>query len=275
MGNIFADSPVCKKSSAFQQLIHYITNVNSRPDYISNIKYIIAQDNNIIKQKLPNELSALMVAVKYSNTISNNEVVKLLIDAGSDINLQNNAGCTALIFAAKYSTTSSNNETVKMLIDAGANVNLQDRTGCTALMASSYFSNTTSNDETIKILIEADSNISILNNNGHDVFTIKPSNSSKISKYYAEHLSNKVYIKTTKKINYNRVLKSINTEYINKIKFKPGNMGYIITNLSFDLKSSSPPVVYEKIIKDNIFVLDYLGINSPDNFADTITAYLV
>ena len=44
-------------------------------------------------------------------------------------NLQNNAGDTALILASWY----DNSECVKLLLEAGANVNLQNNVGSTAL----------------------------------------------------------------------------------------------------------------------------------------------
>ena len=47
----------------------------------------------------------LMTTCRYSNTNSNIETVKLLLDAGANIDLQNSNGWTALMLACRYSNT--------------------------------------------------------------------------------------------------------------------------------------------------------------------------
>ena len=58
------------------------------------------------------------------------EIVQALIDAGADVNHQNNDGHTALIRASYWGYL----EIVQTLIDAGADVNHQNQFGDTALM---------------------------------------------------------------------------------------------------------------------------------------------
>jgi ankyrin repeat protein len=58
------------------------------------------------------------------------DVIRLLIDAGADVNaVVDNCGSTLLISAS----CKSNPDVVRLLIDAGANVNLKDRDGKNAL----------------------------------------------------------------------------------------------------------------------------------------------
>ncbi|MCD4709838.1 MAG: ankyrin repeat domain-containing protein [Bacteroidales bacterium] len=57
------------------------------------------------------------------------EVARALIEAGADVNLQNNEGSTALHSAAFLCRT----EIVKMLLENGANKNLRTNVGSTAL----------------------------------------------------------------------------------------------------------------------------------------------
>ena len=57
-------------------------------------------------------------------------MVAALIDAGANVNLQDNYGYTALIWA---SFTTKTEEVITALIDAGADLNLQDNQGNTAL----------------------------------------------------------------------------------------------------------------------------------------------
>ena len=75
------------------------------------------------------------------------EIVKLLIEAGSNINKQDNFGYTALIYASIYGHI----DIVKLLIEAGVDINIQDKYGNTALMIASINGYT----EIVKLLKKA------------------------------------------------------------------------------------------------------------------------
>src|SRR5690606_12437976 len=94
-----------------------------------------------------------MHVLKINNTPI--EAIKLLIDNGANINLQNKNGKTALMIAV--ANIISHNlliEKVKLLINA--NVNLQDENGKTAL---TYALNVDSPIEVIRLLINNNANI--------------------------------------------------------------------------------------------------------------------
>src|SRR5438445_8263622 len=82
-----------------------------------------------------NSSTALMMACRYSNTDSNNDIVKLLLENGSDPNLKDDKEWTALMIACQYSNTDFNNKTVELLLKNGADVNLKEIDGWTALMS--------------------------------------------------------------------------------------------------------------------------------------------
>ncbi len=67
-----------------------------------------------------------MLAARNSRIDSSNETVKILLEHGANVNLQNKDGYTALMSAAQYSKTSSSNETVKILLEYGANKNMKN-----------------------------------------------------------------------------------------------------------------------------------------------------
>ena len=98
------------------------------------------------------------------------EVVKALIKAEADINLQDKFGRTALMYAKKggyleivrvlqeaiiEASKAGDLKRVKDLIAAGADVNLQDKNGITALI----WANVLGHLDVVKILIEAKANV--------------------------------------------------------------------------------------------------------------------
>ena len=73
--------------------------------------------------------TALMYAVRFQGHLPH---MKLLLEAGANVNAQDAHGVTALMYALKQDTLPH----MKLLLKAGANVNAQDNDGRTALMLS-------------------------------------------------------------------------------------------------------------------------------------------
>ena len=131
-----------KKSCAICRKEFKLTDIKNCCDYIN------WRDNN--------GRTALMYA---SGCKGNDKIVKLLIDAKCNVNLQNKYGRTALMSATRRSL---NHKTVKLLIDAKCNVNLQTNTGYTALLQAVQkpeHSVRELNYKTVKLLIDAGAEI--------------------------------------------------------------------------------------------------------------------
>jgi len=68
---------------------------------------------------------------------NNIELIKILVDKGANLDLQDNCGCTALAWACCYNND-KNTEIINILISpkngVGTNLDLQDICGNTALM---------------------------------------------------------------------------------------------------------------------------------------------
>ena len=70
-----------------------------------------------------------------------NEYIKFYLkDNPNEVDKMNDIGSTALIIAARKSKNDSSEETVKILLEHGANVNLQEDNGSTALMDAVMYS---------------------------------------------------------------------------------------------------------------------------------------
>lgn len=79
------------------------------------------------------------------------EIVRLLIEAGANIEVLDNDGKRPLHFAAEWGTV----KTVKALLEAGADPNVCDANGLTPLHGAAEFDSTA----TVKVLIEAGADV--------------------------------------------------------------------------------------------------------------------
>jgi len=125
---------------------------NDDNNFLNDVKNSIQQGENI-NARDKNGMTLLDSAI----TNNNQEAVKLLIEAGADINATANTGLTPLMRA------SSQPDIVRLLIDAKANLNVKDNTyGKTALMYAAGSVNT----ETLKLLLDAGADINATSNEG-------------------------------------------------------------------------------------------------------------
>jgi ankyrin repeat protein len=86
-------------------------------------------------------------ALIYASCSGHIDVVKLLIEAGADVNKKDKKNRYTVLMVA---SSAGQTEVAKLLIEAGANVNAQDNGGNTALLDASWRGET----EIVKLLIE-------------------------------------------------------------------------------------------------------------------------
>ena len=112
--------------------------------------------------------TALMYAAEKS---INPEIIRALIQAGSDVNAHDNNGSTALMFAAARNIRP---EILYALIEAGADINAQNTAGNTALILAAKFHIYHSmlegklriKSQNLQILIDAGADTTIKNSGG-------------------------------------------------------------------------------------------------------------
>lgn len=97
---------------------------------VDALKQHIAAGSNLNEPDPFGGSSPLISAAVFGKT----EAAKLLIEAGADINFQNNDGSTALISAAYFCRP----EIVKILLDKGADKAITNKYGATAYQSVSY-----------------------------------------------------------------------------------------------------------------------------------------
>ena len=90
------------------------------------------------------------------------ETTELLLDNNANVNYQNQNGETALHIASQLDRT----EIIRILVDRGANVNIPDRNGNTPLVAYTNFRNYTMSAESAEILINNGADVNYQNRNG-------------------------------------------------------------------------------------------------------------
>ena len=111
---------------------------------------------------------------------SNYHVIKMLLDAGANVNARNESGGTALMIAVSH----RHPETIRLLLNAGANVNAKDDEGHTALMSAVH----SENPETIKLLLDAGADATVQAKDGETALT------ALLSKYNFGYPRNRVPI---------------------------------------------------------------------------------
>lgn len=231
---------VCK---GFTHLMKLVLCVNKYSDAIDIIKNIIAESPEEINKRNECGQSALWLASINSSTHSNNNVIKLLIDSGANVDLPDNDGDTPLIIASEFSGSNSNNETVKILIASGANVNFINDDGYTPLISASKYDQ---NIEAIKILIAAGTNINTQCEYGYSALMVA-----------AMRKNNKI-VKTLIKLNANVSLCD--------------NDGHsaLFLYVIFDKENNINKKILETlIVKSKIF------LNVPDKFNKTVYDYYI
>jgi ankyrin repeat protein len=101
---------------------------NSNPDIVSLLIKKGADANN---QDDREGFTVLMMVAYWSpNPIP---LMRVLIDNGADVNLQNKDGLTALMFSIANFKNKESEKSIAFLLDSGANPNIKDKKGNTAL----------------------------------------------------------------------------------------------------------------------------------------------
>lgn len=139
-------------------IINNILNVRQNNQSYETIKNILNLHPNEINNTNYKGWTPLMAACRCSNTRSDIQTVKLLIESKSDINSKNNYGCSALMFAVGHCGKNSNIDCIKLLIDSKADINQTDIDGWTPLIYACTFNN---NPDAINMLLDynADPNL--------------------------------------------------------------------------------------------------------------------
>jgi len=151
--------------------------------YESIESFLEPKSNEDIKKELSklskSELNDMLFTATYNG--ENSRKIKLLIDAGADVN--NDDGfidSTPLMNASQYGYK----DIVKLILDSGADVNAKDNDGWTALM---YASNN-GHEEVIKMLINSGAYVNDKDNKGFTALHYASSNSSiDIIKFFKQH----------------------------------------------------------------------------------------
>ena len=101
------------------------------------------------------------------------EILKILIDAGADVNAQNRYGETALMCAVYHTIYIISNSVpakIEILTEAGADVNLQDDNGDTVLILAAQRKYIDDAEAIIKLLLKVGADIHIKNKFGKTAY---------------------------------------------------------------------------------------------------------
>ena len=137
-------------------------------DYLR--KYVV-ENKDEVNNKNDKQFTALSLAIISNRFYSTIETVKILIDAGADVNSQDCLKCTPLIWAVRISDNILREIIVQMLIKAGADPNIKNDREKTVLMyiCEQRFEHADYRvyiEYIIKILIDAGADLNLKDNEG-------------------------------------------------------------------------------------------------------------
>ena len=138
-----------------------MSNLYGQPDPLANLQTTsLNQDHSTDRVTTSNEGSgmdvwnALMIAIQKGHS----DIVKLLLENGAQVNLQDNNGICALMSASQK----GHSDIVKLLLEYSAHVNVQDDDGLSALMTASQ----NGHSQVAKILLENSAQVDMQDKSG-------------------------------------------------------------------------------------------------------------
>jgi ankyrin repeat protein len=140
------------KSSGFTILMHLVLRAKDDPDAEDKVKKHLKLYPISVNEKNTKGWTPLHLACRNARTRSSEAIVKILIDAGADVNVTGDS-YTPLHMACYHSGKDSTEGTVKLLLDAGTNINNKSDGGYTALDLAHKYRDSYSTKETVKMLM--------------------------------------------------------------------------------------------------------------------------
>ena len=140
--NPIIDKYYDKLSSEFNKIMYYLKlNKFDKVDELTDINIVNNEGSTLLIEVCKQNLDNLSTIVKYLLTkkininIQNNKGFTALMYAAIHINIKT----TGLFYITRHVKVTTNEEVVKMLLDANINPNLQNNSGNTALMIVAFY----------------------------------------------------------------------------------------------------------------------------------------
>ncbi len=152
------------KSKGFTKLIKWVLLTKKHPFLEKKIKSYLKKHPEEINKQNEEGHTALMLASFNTNVCSTENTVKILIDGGADLNLQDKFGQSPFSACLPYIGNDSTENTVNILLEAKIDLNIQSIYGNTVLMHIIFCHNGPEN--IIKMLIEEGIDVNIQNEDG-------------------------------------------------------------------------------------------------------------
>lgn len=285
------------KSKGFTLLMKWVLMTKEHPELHDKIKSYVNENKQELDKQNEKGWTALMLACYNKQTMSTIETVKILIDAGCNLNLQNQLGETALMLIVTKSFDDDDKDCATILINAGCDLDIKDNSNNTVLIECCH----RRHEHIVKMLLDAGCDIHL-----YRITVLRRAceeGTSNIVKMLLEHyyyqfpdvhpnlefifqlgchhnaleslheyIGNIAIRKYIKKLNYINTIKHIPMLF-NEFRYKFGTIGQKIITYNLELKYSNAIDIYNKIKANNPAILDYLSIHNSSDI-DKLSQYV-
>jgi len=183
------------RDSNLSDLHRFVMMTHHNPGMNNIVKILINLYPNSLNHKSSNGHTPLMLACKYANKFSSFETVRLLVEAGADIDIRNKAGYSAIMIAAENTGEYSNIQVVQYLIERRANCKFLNDSGQNIVHIIAMNLDTKSTVQTFKLFLGGNYDLNTKDSNGNTILMgvlekLKTDRSISVVKTLLEHGAN-------------------------------------------------------------------------------------
>lgn len=262
---------VYNNTNTFDKNLHLLTcviNTYKYPVVNNYIEEFLNLHPETIDVRIFKSITPLILAASDTITASSDRTVDILLRHGSNINIQDDKGCTALMISA----LNYEKDTVRILLNYKPNVNLKDNKGYTALFYAISASDNDQNLSVIKRLLDHGADVNLKDNEGMSAlmfidYSLNPIRTMKLILDYGHNINsqdnegNTAYIHAIPILSYKNNIVDIFTQYNADINIENKHGENVITKVFEKNQVKNGKSLFDLILPNRRIFIKNMNIN--------------